>query len=187
MFKFTNIVMHYAPIGVGAAINVLIIAVIGGIRHPIGPFIGSLIVILMQTFAIDLVRAAADLPRAGHDGGWYVIGHSQGGHAALFTGEEAPSYAPELDLKGVVAGAPPTGQMSDPAVVGMPRVVMRSLIVIGTPSRGRGGSPAARARSASRAARSAPLGSSAMISFRAARPSFSGMVMSSVVMSGLSD
>jgi branched-chain amino acid transport system permease protein len=44
-------------IGVGAAINVLIVAVIGGIRHPIGPFIGSLLVILMQTFAIDLVGA----------------------------------------------------------------------------------------------------------------------------------
>ena len=44
-------------IGVGAAINVLIIAVIGGIRHPIGPFIGSILVILMQTFAIDLVGA----------------------------------------------------------------------------------------------------------------------------------
>jgi branched-chain amino acid transport system permease protein len=44
-------------IGVGASINVLIIAVIGGIRHPIGPFIGSLVVILMQTFAIDLVGA----------------------------------------------------------------------------------------------------------------------------------
>lgn len=44
-------------IGVGAAINVLIIAVIGGIRHPIGPFIGSVVVILMQTFAIDIVGA----------------------------------------------------------------------------------------------------------------------------------
>ena len=45
-------------IGVGAAINVLIIAVIGGIRHPIGPFIGAVVVTLMQTFAIDLVGAA---------------------------------------------------------------------------------------------------------------------------------
>ncbi len=44
-------------IGVSAAINILIIAVIGGLRHPIGPFIGSLVVILMQTFAIDIVGA----------------------------------------------------------------------------------------------------------------------------------
>lgn len=44
-------------IGVGAAINVLIIAVIGGMRHPIGPFLGALVVVLMQTFAIDIVGA----------------------------------------------------------------------------------------------------------------------------------
>ncbi|CAN5170720.1 branched-chain amino acid ABC transporter permease [soil metagenome] len=44
-------------IGVGAAINVLIIAVIGGLRHPIGPFLGALVVTLMQTFAIDIVGA----------------------------------------------------------------------------------------------------------------------------------
>ena len=35
-------------------------------------------------------------------------GHSQGGHAALFTGEEAASYAPELKLVGVAAAAPAT-------------------------------------------------------------------------------
>ena len=44
-------------IGVGAAINILIIAVIGGMRHPIGPFLGALVVVMMQTFAIDIVGA----------------------------------------------------------------------------------------------------------------------------------
>lgn len=44
-------------IDVAAAIDVLIIAVIGGIRHPIGPFIGAVVVTLLQTFAIDLVGA----------------------------------------------------------------------------------------------------------------------------------
>ena len=44
-------------IGVDAAIDVLIIAVIGGLRHPIGPFLGAVVVILMQTFAIDIVGA----------------------------------------------------------------------------------------------------------------------------------
>ena len=44
-------------INVGAAINVLIIAVIGGLRHPVGPFLGALVVVLMQTFAIDIVGA----------------------------------------------------------------------------------------------------------------------------------
>jgi branched-chain amino acid transport system permease protein len=44
-------------VNVAAAINVLIIAVIGGLRHPIGPFIGAVVVVLMQTFAIDIVGA----------------------------------------------------------------------------------------------------------------------------------
>ena len=35
-------------------------------------------------------------------------GHSQGGHAALFTGQEAARYAPELTLVGVAAAAPAT-------------------------------------------------------------------------------
>jgi branched-chain amino acid transport system permease protein len=44
-------------INVAGAINILIIAVIGGMRHPIGPFLGALVVVLMQTFAIDIVGA----------------------------------------------------------------------------------------------------------------------------------
>ena len=35
-----------------------------------------------------------------------VWGHSQGGHASLFTGQLASRYAPELQLIGVAAGAP---------------------------------------------------------------------------------
>lgn len=35
-------------------------------------------------------------------------GHSQGGHAVLWTGMLAPDYAPELDLVGVAAFAPAT-------------------------------------------------------------------------------
>ena len=44
-------------IGVDAAIDVLVIAVIGGIRHPIGPFVGAVVFVLMKTFAIDIVGA----------------------------------------------------------------------------------------------------------------------------------
>lgn len=44
-------------IGIGPALNVLIIAVIGGLRHPIGPFLGALVVVLLQTFAVDIVGA----------------------------------------------------------------------------------------------------------------------------------
>ncbi|MBF6331371.1 hypothetical protein IU452_22970 [Nocardia transvalensis] len=57
------------------------------------------------TATIDLVRAArqafGDLsPR------WGVMGVSQGGHAALHTGNLAASYAPELDFRVTAALAP---------------------------------------------------------------------------------
>lgn len=55
---------------------------------------------------LDIVRAAQRLD--GVDAGSDVVvwGHSQGGHAAMFAGELAPAYAPELDVHGVVAFAP---------------------------------------------------------------------------------
>lgn len=56
--------------------------------------------------ALDSVRAARDLPAAEASGEFAVWGHSQGGHASLFTGELAATYAPELRLVGVAAGAP---------------------------------------------------------------------------------
>ena len=40
---------------VGAMINILIIAVLGGMKRPIGAFIGALVFVLLQNFAIDLV------------------------------------------------------------------------------------------------------------------------------------
>jgi acetyl esterase/lipase len=57
---------------------------------------------------IDSVRVAAQLPGAGGGRKFVVWGHSQGGHAALFTGIISKSYAPELDLLGVAAAAPAT-------------------------------------------------------------------------------
>ncbi|RXG94656.1 branched-chain amino acid ABC transporter permease [Bradyrhizobium zhanjiangense] len=48
-------------VSVGACIDVLIIAVVGGITRPIGPFIGALIFVLLRTFALDfLVRLGLD-------------------------------------------------------------------------------------------------------------------------------
>ena len=44
-------------IGVSELISVLVVAVIGGMRHPIGPFVGALLYVLLKTFAIDLVGA----------------------------------------------------------------------------------------------------------------------------------
>jgi branched-chain amino acid transport system permease protein len=42
-------------VGVGAMLDILIIAVLGGMRHPIGPFIGAIIFVLVQNFAIDVI------------------------------------------------------------------------------------------------------------------------------------
>lgn len=54
---------------------------------------------------IDIVRAARHLNS--HVGRkWVVIGHSQGGQAALFTDKIAPKRAPELDFRGAVSIAP---------------------------------------------------------------------------------
>ena len=42
-------------INTGALINILVIAVLGGMKHPIGAFIGAIAFVLLQNFAIDLV------------------------------------------------------------------------------------------------------------------------------------
>jgi len=57
---------------------------------------------------LDSVRAARDLPGSGASNRFAVWGHSQGGHAALYTGELVASYAPDLKLVGVAAAAPAT-------------------------------------------------------------------------------
>ncbi len=57
---------------------------------------------------LDMVRAARALPDAHAGNRFAVWGHSQGGHAALFTGQMAATYAPELRLVGVAAAAPAT-------------------------------------------------------------------------------
>ena len=44
-------------ISTGKAIDVLVIAVVGGLRHPIGPFIGAIIFVLLRTFALDVLVA----------------------------------------------------------------------------------------------------------------------------------
>jgi branched-chain amino acid transport system permease protein len=42
-------------INVGAMISILVIAVLGGMKHPIGAFVGAIVFVLLQNFAIDLV------------------------------------------------------------------------------------------------------------------------------------
>lgn len=43
--------------GIQAAIDILVIAVIGGLRHPVGAFIGAFIYVILKTFAIDVLVA----------------------------------------------------------------------------------------------------------------------------------
>lgn len=56
---------------------------------------------------LDSIRAAAALAETDAGARSVVIGISQGGHAALWAGELARAYAPELELAGVVAASPP--------------------------------------------------------------------------------
>lgn len=55
---------------------------------------------------LDMVRAAQKLKAAGASKRTVIYGHSQGGHAALFAGQIAPKYAPDLQVLGDAAGAP---------------------------------------------------------------------------------
>ena len=42
-------------VGVEVVIDILVIAVLGGLRHPIGPFLGAILFVLLENFAIDLI------------------------------------------------------------------------------------------------------------------------------------
>jgi alpha-beta hydrolase superfamily lysophospholipase len=57
---------------------------------------------------LDSVRAASRLAESGAGEEFVVWGHSQGGHAALFAGQVAGTYAPDLKIAGVAAAAPAT-------------------------------------------------------------------------------
>ncbi|MEQ0559788.1 lipase family protein [Amycolatopsis sp. NEAU-NG30] len=63
----------------------------------------------MGPAVIDSVRAAQNLPAARLAKTAKVIfqGYSQGGGGAMWAGEKQPSYAPELNVAGVVAGGVP--------------------------------------------------------------------------------
>jgi pimeloyl-ACP methyl ester carboxylesterase len=55
---------------------------------------------------LDSLVAARQLPAANASDTAVIYGHSQGGHAALFAGELAPTWAPDIKVAGVVAAAP---------------------------------------------------------------------------------
>lgn len=58
---------------------------------------------------LDIARAARALgDRVGASDEVVIWGHSQGGHAALFANQIASTWAPDLEILGTVAGAPPS-------------------------------------------------------------------------------
>jgi len=57
---------------------------------------------------LDAVRAARAITGAAAGTRFAAWGESQGGHAALWTASQARQYAPELQLVGTAAAAPPT-------------------------------------------------------------------------------
>jgi len=44
-------------VGIGPAIDILVVAVIGGLAHPIGPFIGAFIYVILKTFSVDILTS----------------------------------------------------------------------------------------------------------------------------------
>jgi branched-chain amino acid transport system permease protein len=55
LFTWYNGLITPGSIGTSWLINILIVAVLGGTRHPIGAFLGAIVFVLLQTFAIDLI------------------------------------------------------------------------------------------------------------------------------------
>ena len=57
---------------------------------------------------LDIALAAATIEGLKLSTATTLWGHSQGGHAALWAASQAPTYAPSLEIRGVLAGAPPS-------------------------------------------------------------------------------
>jgi pimeloyl-ACP methyl ester carboxylesterase len=55
---------------------------------------------------LDSLRAALRVDGSGQGASVAILGLSQGGHAALWAAELAPTYAPELEIRAVAAVAP---------------------------------------------------------------------------------
>jgi len=55
LFTWYNGLISPNSVGTGWLINILVIAVLGGMRHPIGAFLGGIVFVLLQTFAIDVI------------------------------------------------------------------------------------------------------------------------------------
>jgi alpha-beta hydrolase superfamily lysophospholipase len=84
---------------------------------------------------LDAARAARHLVGPQASNKVVLFGHSQGGHAVIFAGQEAKSYSPELHVVGLVSVAP-VGSLTDlvPAtppptsVAGQPYAVLAAIV-----------------------------------------------------------
>ena len=56
MVWLNNLISPFS-VGIDVVINILVIAVVGGLSHPIGPFIGALIYVILRTFTLDALVA----------------------------------------------------------------------------------------------------------------------------------
>jgi branched-chain amino acid transport system permease protein len=54
LFTWYNGLVTPGSVGTGWLINILIIAVLGGMRHPVGAFLGAIVFVLLQNFAIEV-------------------------------------------------------------------------------------------------------------------------------------
>jgi branched-chain amino acid transport system permease protein len=55
LFAWYNGLVTPGSVGTSWMINILVIAVLGGMRHPIGAYLGAVVFVLLQTFAIDMI------------------------------------------------------------------------------------------------------------------------------------
>jgi branched-chain amino acid transport system permease protein len=55
LLAWYNALMSPGSVGTGWLINILVIAVLGGVKHPLGAFLGAIVFVLLQTFAIDVI------------------------------------------------------------------------------------------------------------------------------------
>jgi len=55
LFAWYNGLVTPGSVSMSWLINILVIAVLGGMKHPLGAFLGAIVFVLLQTFAIDLI------------------------------------------------------------------------------------------------------------------------------------
>lgn len=55
LLVWQNAQISPGTVGIPAVIDILVIAIVGGLRRPIGPFVGALIYVLLRTFSPDVL------------------------------------------------------------------------------------------------------------------------------------